>query len=326
VNAASAPRRVLRGLRSARNRVANLLDPPILVLAYHRVADLAVDPQGLAVRPDRFREQMRALRQRRALLRLEESWPRMTRPAAIVTFDDGYADNAATALPILEEERVPATFFVTTGAVETGREFWWDELERCLLAGASLPERLEIGEGGERRAWPLETSEERQSCYDALHGILRRAAPGPRDRLVEDLRAACGVDPCARPSHRPLRVDEVARLGKSPWATVGSHGVTHTPFALLPREAQREEMRASRERLRAWSDAEVDMFSFPFGGRRDFTRESVDVAREAGYRRVAVNVPGQVHRWTDPFALPRFLVRDWPSERFVAELDRFETA
>lgn len=295
-----AARAVFRGLRSAKNRVHNAIDPPVLVLAYHRVADLASDPQGLAVGAERFRAQMRHLRERYALLRMEEPWPRNGHPAAVVTFDDGYADNATVALPILESERVPATFFVSVGAVESGREFWWDELERWL------------------------GSDDAQ--YRKLHAAIRNLAPADRERRLDEVRAASGGDGSPRPTHRPLTPEEVARLGKSSWATVGAHGVSHTPFAALSLPEQREEMRASRERLRAWSGTPVDTFSFPFGGRADFSRDSVRVARETGFRRIAANIPGQARRLGNPFVVPRFLVRDWDAGRFASELHRFETA
>jgi hypothetical protein len=43
--------------------------------------------------------------------------------AVCVTFDDGYADNAEVALPILRKHRVPATFFIATGYLDGGRMF-----------------------------------------------------------------------------------------------------------------------------------------------------------------------------------------------------------
>ena len=322
----AAPRRALRAARRAGNRLVNLFDPPILVLAYHRVADLERDPQALAVGAERFRAQMRFLRERYQLLRLEDSWPRVERPAAIVTFDDGYADNATTALPILEGENVPATFFVSVGAVESGREFWWDELERWLLTDAPLPNPIETGDGPDRHAWSTRTQEDRRVLYEALHSRLRGSLPARRERVLEELRAALGGVASPRPSHRPLTTDEVARLGRSRWASVGAHGVSHTPFSALSLEEQREEMQTSRERLQSWCGAEVASFSFPFGGRRDFTRDSVRLARKIGFRRVAANAPGQVRSWSDPFLVPRFLVRDWNEERFAFELNRFETA
>jgi peptidoglycan/xylan/chitin deacetylase (PgdA/CDA1 family) len=338
LSALDAPRQAFQALRRTGNRLANLLESPILVLGYHRVADLERDTQELAVRPENFRLQMRLLKRRCDLYRLDDAWPRSSRPAAIVTFDDGYADNATTALPILEEEEVPATFFVSVDAVERGREFWWDELERLLLSGGALPARVDLGVGSAEilgAAWPgrpaslvwtTRTEDERVACYRALHRLLRGLQPGKRDHLLQALRAACGGDDGARPTHRPLTPGEVARLGKSPWARVGAHGVTHTPFSALTPGAQRAEMEASRDRLRAWSGTEVTTFSFPFGGRRDFTAASVRLARGTGFRRIAANIPGQTRRWPDPFVVPRFLVRDWEEERFAAELTRFETA
>ena len=326
MNAGADPRRALRAARRAGNRFVNLFDPPILVLAYHRVADLPLDPQGLAVRPEHFRSQLRFLSEHYQLLRLEDSWPRVEKPAAVVTFDDGYADNATAALPILEEEEVPATFFVSVGAVESGTEFWWDELERWLLTGASLPNPIEMDTGANRFAWPTKTPEDRQSLYRALHARLRASRPAGREHVLEALRVAAEGVAWARPSHRPLTTAEIARLGQSRWASVGAHGVTHTPFSTLSLEEQRDELRTSRDRLQSWSGAAVTTFSFPFGGRRDFTRDSVRLAREAGFRRVAANAPGQVHRWSDPFVIPRFLVRDWDEERFASELHRFQTA
>jgi hypothetical protein len=47
------------------------------------------------------------------------------------------------------------------------------------------------------------------------------------------------------------------------------------------------------------------------------------ICREAGFAKAAANFPGQAHRWTDPFQIPRQLVRDWPVDIFAQKLKRF---
>jgi peptidoglycan/xylan/chitin deacetylase (PgdA/CDA1 family) len=43
-----------------------------------------------------------------------------------ITFDDGYADNAELALDVLERWKLPATFFVSTGFIESNEQTFWD--------------------------------------------------------------------------------------------------------------------------------------------------------------------------------------------------------
>ncbi len=44
----------------------------------------------------------------------------------VITFDDGYADNAELAAPVLKRWSLPATFFVTTGFMESRQQPFWD--------------------------------------------------------------------------------------------------------------------------------------------------------------------------------------------------------
>ena len=80
---------------------------------YHRVDDPPWDPWGLAVPPARFREQIAALKKHRVLVSMEDlatglATGALPPRAAALTFDDGYADNALLAKPILEELEAPA--------------------------------------------------------------------------------------------------------------------------------------------------------------------------------------------------------------------------
>src|SRR5204863_340481 len=78
-----------------------------LILIYHRVAAVPVDPWGLAVSPKHFAEHLDVLRRTRHPMPLATFVSRIAertlpRNAVAITFDDGYADNLLAAKPGLD--------------------------------------------------------------------------------------------------------------------------------------------------------------------------------------------------------------------------------
>ena len=310
--------------RRLKHRLLNVFDPPVLVLVYHRVTTLAVDPLALAVSPENFRAQLEHLKAGFPVIRFEEAWTEIRKPAVVVTFDDGYADNARQALPVLEELEIPATFFVSSGTVDTRREFWWDELERTILL---QPEgnrgAFELQDPRYGRKWEADSIAQREILYRDLHGLMPRLQPDRREEWLEQLRGWAGLGPAGRESHRPLAAEEMRRLADSKWTTIGAHTVTHTPLSVLSPAEQRREILGSREQLERLTGGRVEVFSYPFGRRVDYDHTSVNICREAGFVKVAANFPGQAHRWTDPLQIPRQLVRNWDKATFAAKLRGF---
>jgi peptidoglycan/xylan/chitin deacetylase (PgdA/CDA1 family) len=94
----------------------------IVVLLYHRVNDDYADSVTVGVR--QFAQQMDYLQTHHIVVDLEDVLLGQvrrdaSRPLIAITFDDGYRDNFDFAVPILLRHRLPATFFVSTGLVDT---------------------------------------------------------------------------------------------------------------------------------------------------------------------------------------------------------------
>ncbi|MBI5446643.1 MAG: polysaccharide deacetylase family protein [Deltaproteobacteria bacterium] len=321
-----AARGLLLRVSAAKHRLLNVFDRPIVILLYHRVTELASDPERLAVTPSNFRRHLEFLKGRFRLVRFEEPWTAGLAPAVVVTFDDGYADNVIEALPLLEEVGVPATFFVSTGHLDTSAEFWWHRLERLLLREDEFPERFVLEDPRYGGSWRTGSSGERRALYGRLNFLMQKVPAERRERWLEQLgRWADGRGGAGGPLHRSMTVAELKRLAESPWVTIGAHTVTHSALAALTGEEQRAEIFASKEALERILGRAVTTFSYPFGRKRDYDRTSVRLCREAGFVKAASNFPGQVHRWTDPFQLPRHLVRDWDLDTFAAQVESFWT-
>jgi peptidoglycan/xylan/chitin deacetylase (PgdA/CDA1 family) len=100
--------------------------PGLRILYYHRIAD---DRDPLAVSPDAFRRQMDTLAasgQRVVDLYEIDDLALAPEEAAIaLTFDDGYCDVLANALPVLRGHGFPSTVFVVPGAIAGTTQFEW---------------------------------------------------------------------------------------------------------------------------------------------------------------------------------------------------------
>ena len=287
--------------RAAISRVAGRVLSGGVVLLYHRVFEPERDPQLLAVRPRHFEEHMALVRERfrpMALGELVEGARRRRVPerAVAVTFDDGYADNLHQAKPVLERSDVPATVFVATGYTGTGREFWWDELDR-LLHGSE--------------------------AYEASLAEFKLLPPAAVEERLERMRAEIGepTGGAHRAENRAMTVEELSEISGDGLVELGAHTRRHPSLASQAAETERRELRQSKDDLERWLDQPVEAVSYPFGGRPDWSRRTRHAARAAGFAYAAANVPGLVNRWAGRFALPRHLIRDWPGDEFESRLE-----
>lgn len=108
---ATSPLRALQSRTRAANGTA-----PIMVLFYHRIADQHANGWTMPCRT--FEQQIEWAAQRFDIIDLEEAQRRIVqgnrKPAVVITFDDGYADNCEFALPLLLRKGLPATYFIST--------------------------------------------------------------------------------------------------------------------------------------------------------------------------------------------------------------------
>lgn len=304
-------REVYRHMRQAMTMVHNQFDVPVLILLYHRCAVLESDPQLLAVTPENFSAQVKWLKERYPILRFDESWESVHEPSVVLTFDDGYWDNYAYAVPILEHFQVPATIFVSTERIGTGKEPWCDDVERIVLLNENfLGAKIHINllDQGVVDA-VVADEDERRGLYYRVHDAVRLMQPDEREGVLAGIEKEYGAAP-VRSSHRYMTEEELKDLAGSQYITIGGHTVTHSQLSMLSREKQRDEIEGSVRCLEKIMNKKVATFSYPFGGREDYNADSIAIVREMNLK-TASNFPGRAYCNTSPYELPRMIVRNW---------------
>jgi peptidoglycan/xylan/chitin deacetylase (PgdA/CDA1 family) len=334
-------------LQRVAHRLMRRFAPTALILLYHRVGEVHSDPWALCVTPRHFAEHLEILRKHGRTTQLQQL-PRALcernlphRPAVVVSFDDGYADNLHNAKPLLERYDIPATIFLTTGYIGYNREFWWDELDRLLLYPGSLPETLCLSINGSTHRWELgEAAHYREGTYQrhrdwrawedppisrhllyrTLNELLLPLPEEERREVLDELLLWTGAAPAARPTHRILSDAEAFTLAQGELVEVGAHTVTHSALYALSAASQRDEIQRSKTHLEELLGRLLTSFAYPYGKRSHYTEETVALVKEAGFARACSNFPGLVGRWTDRFQLPRMMVHDWDGDEFARQL------
>ena len=319
-----------------------------LILLYHRVVDLSFDPQCLCVSPERFKQHVDVLQARCTTMPITQMLGAarvsdLPERAVAITFDDGYADNLDHAAAILTECHMPATVFVTLDTAPTPPELWWDGLERVCFEKATLPTTLcLVVDGGVFRrdlsddggydtqqngtGWTVLSTDRdgpRQALYRSLFDVLKPMEEAIRRRWMEELFAWASIESEPRRTHRRLGREEISRLGSDGLIEIGAHTVTHPVLSQLRIEQQRAEIGDAKTRLEKVIGRPVTGFSYPYGTRRDYSAETVDLVRGAGFAYACSNFVGKVRAGGDPYQLPRVIVRDWDSDTFSRQLDEW---
>lgn len=116
------------------NRFCRFFQPPSIgtILLYHRIADVRDDPHHLSVSEVHFSEHIEWLASNTHVVSLSTLVKNLKNGVILprtvcITFDDGYADNFYSALPILKQFQVPATVFITSRMIGKKNPFYWDE-------------------------------------------------------------------------------------------------------------------------------------------------------------------------------------------------------
>jgi peptidoglycan/xylan/chitin deacetylase (PgdA/CDA1 family) len=290
---------------------------PGIILMYHRVAALRVDPHELAVHPEHFTEHVDHLGKTVDVVRLPEL---RRRKGVVLTFDDGYHDNFMHARPVLSDAGLPATFFLVSGWLGAEREYWWDRLEHLLLEAEPATHHVELQVAGRRMWADIRTAGGRLRTYWALYQRLRSLSLGQIDPVLAELALQLRVSPAARGTYRIMSRKEAVHLSSDDLFDIGAHTVSHAPVVTLPLDMQVTELVGSRKALERCVGANITSFSFPYGGPAPIPRQTTRLLREAGYERACTTMPGHVGRWTNSMRLPHFNVGNWSRAEFASRL------
>jgi len=197
--------------------------------------------------------------------------------AVWLSVDDGWKDNIQNIIPVINEYRIPVTFFIATDPVENQGVFWWTFFERCK---DQLPNYLKSN--------PLD---------------LKSIKEKERKKIIQDLKKRCKK----RILREAMEVEEVKSLAKNPLVTIGSHTVHHAMTVNCNNDELEFEIKKSKEKLQEWINKEVKYFCYPNGW---FDGRERKILKEFGYKLAATVEKRFITKNEDLYLIPRREVKD----------------
>ena len=302
-----------------------LLHPGAVILMYHRISNVAYEPNWLAVSPENFSDHLNHINKHYNPLRLLEliqaiESGTIPRRSVVITFDDGYLNNLTQALPLLEAAHIPATVFATAGFIGCDREFWWDQLSHILLASPSIPPDLSLNIGGTVYKWHTVTIIDRQNTFSELKEVIKPLRASIKGKVLDYIVNWAGVKSELRQDFRAMTVDELKMLARSEYIELGAHTVNHPILPTLPYNEQVDEIVKGRNLLSEMVDLPIETFAYPNGDCDDHTARIVETA---GYRGACTTTLGRVEAEDNLFRLKRCIVNDWDLDTFKRKMERY---
>jgi peptidoglycan/xylan/chitin deacetylase (PgdA/CDA1 family) len=264
-------------------------DQELLILLYHGVTEAVSEGIENAsckhISADAFYRQMAYVAENCTILSLpdivalhETGQPYPPRSLAI-TFDDGFRNNFTVAAPILSKLKIPATFYICAGIVDTGLMFWVDELEDCF--NRSTASEIQLSLNGTAQDFSLDGHGQRLAALNAVKSFCKQADAQTRERIVQLVVDQTGVTPdcAAAANYEKITWRELREMASDDLFTIGGHTLYHDIMTSQPEERMQLDLAATLELLDYNLDQTTGHFSYPEGQPEHYNAAVIDALK-----------------------------------------------
>ena len=203
----------------------------------------------------------------------------LRQPAVLLTFDDGFRNNAEVAAPILRRHNVPAVFFVASRHCTPGRYLWFTYLR---MLKAFFPGNAVRFNG---KSISLKGAERERGIQEVTRQILT-LKPHPRamyDAIGSQLPALesfVSAEILADEGQGMLP-DQIRDLAQDPLFTVGAHTVDHPQLTRCEPDEVAHQLAHNKAWLESVTGKVCDQFSYP---EADFDWSVLEQCRRLGFQ------------------------------------------
>jgi len=274
-----------------------------MILLYHLVFPDSTPKDtwnaGLVLRFADFKRQLLWLKRHFQIVSLDDYLnglsqdPKFARKHFALTFDDGYQQVFDLVSSFLLEEKIPATFFVTTSHLENGELLWFVYFN--ALCSEKVHRSIEIN----GQAFSLTSAKSSLVAWQKLIDLARSS-----NHPIEFARQFAVKYPLPEEvvlKYMGISAEQIGLMGRTELFEVGSHTHSHPYLDQISKKDQVEQILTNKRILEQISNTPVSFFAYT-GGVYNF--ESISAVKEVGFNAAFAIKPRKLG--SDPhFEFPR---------------------
>jgi peptidoglycan/xylan/chitin deacetylase (PgdA/CDA1 family) len=324
------------------DKIKYAFEHKVIVLMYHRIANIESDPWSLAVSPENFEQQLMILKNEFNVISVTELLDqlknkRIIKNSICLTFDDAYVDNYLFAKPLLEKYKCPATFFVATQYIDQQIQFWWDELEDIIFNSIKLPSKLSIyinrelflfecrkdtlsnDELQKQRLWVYYEAPPTERCelYLELWKRLKQLCHSELMSSLRQIKDWAGYTAIKKDDSMAMTLQQLRVLIKEPLFEAGIHTSAHLALASHAKDVQKPEILNCKEYLKKNLYTYLDVIAYPYGNYNDIT---IAILKEQNIAAAMTTEQKIITKHSNRYKLGRFQVNNINGEKFKKQI------
>jgi peptidoglycan/xylan/chitin deacetylase (PgdA/CDA1 family) len=239
-----------------------------VIIYYHMVSERVQPyyPRG-TINPEDFSKQIKYLKKNFTILSLPEAIERASsnnriKNSLVLTIDDGFTKCHSVIAPILNDEKIPATFFLIENCIDNKSIMWIHQLEYLQQA---LPKE-KINEVIEAFT---NLKKYKSKSYSSLQKLAKKWNMNDKDDFTDTLWDLSSNESIADwlEQHQPyMNIQQIKELINAGF-TIGSHSVSHPSCDQLDYNELKNEIVGSSKHIAEKLGIEINYFAYPFGRR-----------------------------------------------------------
>lgn len=273
------------------------------IIAYHRVvADIKKAEReaiyGIVISSATFRQHCELLCKNYDVVSLETAMHfldgerEVSRPLAVITFDDGYLDFYEEAFPILNEFGLPATVFLPTDFIGQKTPLAHDRI--YWLMKQAFEKSVPIKEAFIRAGISKELAEKFDGQKDILKltGLIVFLPNNLREKLIFEMEKELDNHFENYPPEYQLLTWEMVREMSRKGISFGGHTANHVVLPLEDFSQMEAEIVTSKQNLETQLGNKVCSFAYPNG---EYNARIKELVAQAGYK-IAVTTEKRINK------------------------------